>query len=214
MKKLEQLRIGNYFRELSVVIIGVAVTLYVSGLINNAKEQKDLQGQMEAIHSELEYNLHLFEELIEYYDKVDGLSKFLEAYAHNPIQANADSINRYGNIFGKIYSLVYQQGAYDMFWNSGNAKLFKDKELLLDIANCYAMIERAANVHSEYTKLKMDKLAALYNLDTYLIIGQVDWTKPQFRSVFNFHLVANGSKYSALEARERIENILSKMKHK
>ncbi|MDR3287280.1 MAG: hypothetical protein LBT27_07550, partial [Prevotellaceae bacterium] len=68
IKQLKQLKIGNYFRELSVVIIGVAVTLFASNAITNAKAQKDLNIQLNAVYAELEYDLQKIDNLIDFYD--------------------------------------------------------------------------------------------------------------------------------------------------
>jgi hypothetical protein len=42
LEKLRQLKIGNYFRELPVVIIGVAVTLYAIDAITKIKEKVNI----------------------------------------------------------------------------------------------------------------------------------------------------------------------------
>jgi len=84
--KLKQLKIGNYFRELSVVIIGVAVTLYASNAITNAKAQKDLHIQLNAVYAELEYDLQIINSLIDFYDDVEQLRKYVTEDYHNPGQ--------------------------------------------------------------------------------------------------------------------------------
>jgi hypothetical protein len=209
-EKLKQLKIGNYFRELSVVIIGVAVTLYASNAITNAKEQKDLNIQLNAIYAELEYNLQRVNDLIDFYDDVEQLRKYITEDYYNPGQVDGDSIRKYTFVIGRIREFVYKKGAYEMFLNSGAAKLFKDKTLLSDIAECYIMMEGAKNSVNTYMTMKMDVMKKLYDFDTKMIMDDIDLKHPMYLSLYNFHLTVSGGGEDLQETKELIEKVLAK----
>ena len=58
-------KIGKYLREISVVVIGVAITLSVSVWLGNRNEKKDIALHLHAIKMELEENEKNLENLIE-----------------------------------------------------------------------------------------------------------------------------------------------------
>jgi hypothetical protein len=209
-EKLRQLKIGNYFRELSVVIIGVAVTLYASNAITNAKEQKDMDIQKNAVYAELEYNLQIINNLIDHYDDIAQLRKYVEEDYHNPGQVYADSLRKYSSIVGETHGFVYKKGAYEMLLNSGVARLFKDKTLLSDITECYTLMEISRTSINEYMDLKTDMVKKLYDYDTKMIMEDIDLKQPMYRSLYNFHLVTSGGDGALRGAKELIEKVLAK----
>jgi hypothetical protein len=207
-KKWKQLKIGNYFRELSIVIIGVAITLYVSNVISEVKERKDLKLQLNAVYSELEDNLVRIDDLIEHNNKIEKFKAYVTEYYYHPEQSIVDSIRKNSGIIGRTYSYIYKRGAYDMFMNSGAMKLFNDKELLLDITECYAMMESTKAYHESYESLKLDLVRKLYDYDTKFIMADIDLTNPMYRGIYNFHISASPGG-SVMETKEQIEKVLS-----
>jgi len=97
-----------------------------------------------------------------------------------------------------------------MFLNSGSAKLFKDKTLLSDIAECYIRMEGAKESINMYMSLKMDMMKKLYDYDTKLIMEDIDLKHPLFRSFYNFHLVVFGGGNDLQETKGLIEKVLAK----
>jgi hypothetical protein len=192
-KKLRQLKIGNYFRELSVVIIGVAVTLYASNAITGAKEREGMNIQLNAIYAELDFNLSIFDGLITYYDDLDSLRKYVQKDYANPGQGYADSLSKYIHVVGQTFtSLVYKKGAYEMFLNSGSARLFEDKALLSGITECYTLLGMTSEGIDKDISLKMDMIRKLYDYDTKAILEDIDLKRPMYRSLYNYYLVTSG----------------------
>ena len=56
-EKLQNWKLGNYFRELSIVITGVFITLAGTDFINSASQEKQINKSMQMIKMELEENL-------------------------------------------------------------------------------------------------------------------------------------------------------------
>ncbi|GHS91999.1 hypothetical protein FACS1894203_3770 [Bacteroidia bacterium] len=210
-KNWKQLKIGNYFRELSIVIIGVAVTLYVSTVVSETKERKDLELQLNTVYTELKDNLQRIDSLIEHRNKSKILSKYLVEYYHNPGPVVADSIHKYSDVIGYMHLFVYKKGAYDMFMNSGAMKLFNDKELLLDITDCYAMIEELKEDHVLYESQKLEQLKKIFDYDFKIVEEGIDLTSSKFRKLYNFFLMFRLDDI-AEKTREKTEKVLSNRK--
>ncbi|MDR3251728.1 MAG: hypothetical protein LBT42_08725 [Tannerella sp.] len=210
-KKLRQLKIGNYFRELSVVIIGIAVTLYASDAITGAKEKEGMNIQMNDIYAELEFNLFIIDRLTPHFDGVDSLKEYLRKDYKNPGQGYADSLRNYIHVVGQTHSFLYKKGAYEMFLNSGSAKLFEDKTLLSGITECYAMMEMAKESVDRDMSLKMDMIRKLYDYDTEAVVDEdMDLKRPMYRSLYNYYMVSTGGGGESLKnAKESIEKALA-----
>ena len=56
-EKLQNWKLGNYFRELSIVTAGVFITLAGTDFINSASQEKQINKSMQMIKMELEENL-------------------------------------------------------------------------------------------------------------------------------------------------------------
>ena len=207
LEKIQKLRIGNYLRELSVVIIGVAATLFAGGLINEMKEKKDLKLQLNSIYTELENNLERIDRTLLYYRKIEKLSDFLQESIRNPSPHINDSINKYKDVANWTLPFAYKKGAYDMFVNSGIMKQFTDREQLLNITECYSLLEVMKQEHEVYISSKMLIFNEIYKMKTEDIF-KYDIMDPPFYISFNFHTLNNSIESPAIEAKIQIEKTL------
>lgn len=190
--KCRKYRAGGYLRELSVVIIGVAVTFYVSGIIESSREQKDIKAQLSTIYDELSYNLTQLEALNKYYDNHEKVKRQLRAFIETPEKANNDSINEAARLIGKTHTFVYKKGAYGLFEDSGAIKSFKDRKLLLKISDTYTLLERCKENYLEYSNLKLNEIQKLYNMSTELLMQDSSWLNiPEARGILNFYLMVS-----------------------
>lgn len=210
MSKAKRLKIGKYLRELSIVIIGVAVTLYAGNFISNIKEKKDLRQQLENIYAELEENLEKIEMLTVYYKNHERLQKILIESIDNPKQSNNDSISKYVRIASNLVRFTYKKGAYETFLNSGSMKLLKDRNLLTDITEGYLMLERTKEGHDSYLDLKTQEILKVFgNIETAEVLSQsIDIKKPQYRSLFNFYAGVSVPEIYSKEAKKQIKKVL------
>lgn len=208
--KIKGLKIVNYFRELSIVIIGVAVTLYAGNIITSIKEKKDLELQMNAIYDELEENLKRLDPIIEYHQSHEQLRQYLFTIIENPELYNKDSIKHYNKVlfFNVVFS--YKRAAFDMFVNSGAMKLLSDRKQLLEITESYAMLEEFYESHRDHFDMKKQIYNNLYTVDTELLYEDYDIRDPQWRAQLNFHSLNSGMEESAVTLKEELEKVISK----
>lgn len=106
-------KVGKYFCEVSVVIIGVTLTLMATSWINSCSEKKDLRLYLDAVKLELEDNLNMLQKAEEYIDKTLQLSEYL---ALNESEKHSrDSLKKYKSITQSFYFFVYKTEAFDRF---------------------------------------------------------------------------------------------------
>lgn len=215
MKKLKKMKLGSYFRELSIVIIGVAVTLYANNVISSMQEKKDLRLQLNAVYTELEDNQYRVEQLIDFYDRAGQLRDFLWNYHDHPeMNVSEDTLRRYNTVINDGRGFVYRKGAYDLFMTSGALKLFDNKQLILDITECYELMEETKSEHDYFLQLRLEQFKNLYQHDVNFITGDHNITDPRVRNIYNFYMLTIGDQSNIFNLKERIGNVLSKNKSK
>ena len=146
-------KIGNFLREVAVVVLGVAITLSASVWISNRNEQRDLSLYLNAIKMELEENISIINESIEYLQPDAKYSAYLRT--HDKKSLNADSISYYASSCCYIInSFKFKTNAFEAFKSSGTIRLLDDKELLLTIWDVYTELDSQNEILKWYTDLK------------------------------------------------------------
>lgn len=209
-KRFRKLKPWNYLRELSIVIIGVAITLYAGNRISSANEKKNMRLQVAAIYTELEDNSDKLDNLIDYYQKHAHFSELLQKNLHAPQQPLNDSIRKYQNIKGKIVPFTFKKGAYEMFLQSGAMKLLKDRNLLLNITESYALLEIAKEQHDRYNDTKIQLVIPVYKADAKMFLN-TDIQNPAEQGLWNFHTFHSGNLFYVEEAKTQIKKTLPRI---
>ena len=150
-------KIGKYLREISVVVIGVAITLSLSYWITNRKEERDMELYLKAIKLELEENIELLDTEAAYLEDWKNYAIYLAS--HDKKSLHPDSIRRGGYPgLGTIKDIIFQTSAFEMFKVSGAMRLIADKELLQSLWKTYLNIERVKLEINTYYELKKEQL--------------------------------------------------------
>ena len=158
-------KIGKYLRELSVVVIGVAITLSASYWISNKNEKKDMSLYLNTIKLELAENKNTLDETVK---RSQGSVKYADYLrSHDKKLLNPDTIKSYNSYFYDASSITIKTNAFEMFRTSGNMRLIEDKELLLSIWNAYTNLLELKQRVDQGMQIKLDELmkeAELYSL--------------------------------------------------
>ncbi|GEM_PF-1482156 len=208
---IKRLKIGNYLRELSVVIIGVAITLYASGVVSSIKEKKDLKLQLNAIYTELEENSRRLDAIIEDHKQHELLRNYLHRVIKDPAIYNNDSIAKYDKTLSSTATFSYKKGAFDMFVNSGAMALLTDREQLLEITECYALLEEFKDENDKFYEIKSQMFSETYRVDKKKFFSEdYDLRDEEWNIKFNFHTLNSGMVDFAVSVKEQLEVALSK----
>ena len=140
-------KVIKYLREISVVVIGVAVTLFASYRITDGNEKRDTALYLDAVRSELEENAESFDLYAKRLQKSVRYAEYIQS--HDEKSLNQDTIYSYyytspddGIGWGMIHSeIIYSKNAFEMFKISGAMRQIVDKELLMSICGTYDKME-------------------------------------------------------------------------
>ena len=119
--KLSMQTIGKYLRELSVVVVGIAITFGISNWISNRNSEKDLEQYMNTIKLELKMNIEAFEEEINVLDESVNYTRYLQS--HDRESLNSDTIQEYEHTISQIRDYRPKYNAFEMFKSSGSMRL-------------------------------------------------------------------------------------------
>jgi hypothetical protein len=133
--KVSTQTIVRYIRDFSIVVAGIAVTLYVNYKVTNQGEKRDMNLYLNAIKIELEENLKGLDMATEYYQQNTKYSEYLKS--HDKKSIDKDSVESYKSIFFVAKRFSFKTNAFEMFKYSGTMRLLADKEFLLSMWNVY-----------------------------------------------------------------------------
>jgi hypothetical protein len=179
---------GKYLREVSVVVIGVAITLSVSYWIGIKNEKRDMVLHLRAIKMELQENIGD----ISFLEKSFRLQYMYTVYlqTHDKFFLDKDTLNRYSSICYDVPDkFTFKSNAFEMFKNSGTMRLMNDKELLKEIWNVYDYLSILKELIDENSSIKwnfIEKEISLYDING----GKIEWnTIP----MYDFYKKTNAS---------------------
>ena len=139
-------KIGKYVREISVVVIGVAITLSVSYWISNKSVKKDVALSLNAIKIELERNAIAFDNYANGLHKSTKYANYVQSHDYQSISQDSiiyySSTDKDGIGWGEINSqTILIKNAFEMLKTSGTMRYIADKELLGSIWEIYSEME-------------------------------------------------------------------------
>lgn len=169
-EKIKKLRsqtkkIGKFLREIAVIVIGVAITLFANYWITNRNTEKDMALYLNAIKLELEENIKVLEEANSDLIQIAiNYSDYLRS--HDKKSLNLDSLIFYRNKTTFNASLItVKTNAFDMFKASGNMRLVKDKKLLLSLWSTYTKLDELKQSFEGMQQMKMDEMKKYFYLN-------------------------------------------------
>ena len=154
----------KYFRELSIVVAGVAITVGIGLWINNSNNRKDQKQYLDAIKIELENNEKQFDLFAIFLQKSVRYANYI--MSNDKKSLNKDTLAYYsqtddygcGYAYTVSVAAFFPTNAFEMFKSSGSMRQIKDKELLQSIWEIYALIETAKLNIDRYFRIKEEEV--------------------------------------------------------
>ena len=166
--KFQMFKIVKYLRELSVIIIGIAVTVLTGLWINDRNNTQDIGLYLENIKMELQNNLDDISMVKKYYGFASIYSNYLTT--HKMQNLEPDTLSYYNGLTKSLPFFTYKTSAFDMLKASGMMRLIKDKSKVKSIWDCYDQLEFLKMTNDFYIQRKV---AVLDNFNGF-IKGDVD----------------------------------------
>jgi len=155
-QKLSISKIGKYLREISVVVIGVAITLSVSYRISQSGEKRDFNLYLKALKLEFAGNIHYInKERERLLTKEFDYAHYLKSHEKN--QLHQDTIRYYAKeSYLNMEVIAFKKAAFEMFKSSGAMRLMQNKELIQEIWEAYFLMQRHEITLDKSMQMKSD----------------------------------------------------------
>lgn len=153
-RKLSGTSIRKYFRELSIIIIGVLITLSITNAINSYTKRKEARGVLGFIKVELAENLEDIGLLQQRWEGEQRIFSLLTGSADNLEQIPADTLKKYSYAMGALYDFSARNESYELLKTSMLVQYVKDKSLLRQLSKTYGAFQSLDKQLSSYTSQK------------------------------------------------------------
>ena len=156
-RKISMKTVVRYIRDFSIVVAGIAVTLYVNDQVSNNSEKRDLKLYLNAVKLELEENIRYLEERKEQLTREFEYADYLRT--HEKDHLNWDIIESYARGgYADVDFVNFQTASFEMFKSSGTMRLMLNKEMMLQIWKTYLKLQREEQALGTLTQLKVEEI--------------------------------------------------------
>lgn len=141
---------ADYMTEMSILVISLAATFYGESLIESYNEAQEDKSTMELVVNELEADHGVLGEMKEQYEAELDFSNVLEAVLVQQAMLPQDSLEKYLN-FHRIYNYwALKVSAFDFVKVSGAMQRVEDKELVVELFQCYELLNVMKDLDSRF----------------------------------------------------------------
>lgn len=190
-KVWKSLGIIPYFRELSIVIIGVLVTLTITDRINNYNRQKEIRGMLTQIKEEQEENLRTLEWNQLRWQGEQFMFGLLQQHKNEPEKIATDTFTKYEYAIGAIYSPSFSDDSYELLKSSLLVQYVKDKDLLRRLSETYRELKGLSKQLSSYSDQKASTF--LYPMMEKMPADKLGiWSSNDPSEIFHYSLQEEG----------------------
>lgn len=172
-------KLGDFFRNLVAVVLGIVITFVGSDIITERNTQKEVKKALQLVKSELLLNKEQVREMSEQVNLEQRAARYLLKYKGKMNEASKDSLNRYAHLPFQSYSFNIVNDAMEMLKSSSLIQKIDDKELAMQIIKTYGSIKSAQEHFLFFNTVKeglQERFSAVPEIKHYLIENRViDW---------------------------------------
>lgn len=159
--KIKSWRIGDYFRQFSIVAAGIIVTFWGNDRITENARQKEVRATMQLITEELEYNKQELRNIKHLLDIDIHMSLLLKEHDMDVSKIPTDTLWKYGKLFNNMDEFSYRTDALDVLKGSSLMQYISDKRVLQDVLQTYFELGRKKKDIGDYYATKTNVLMSL-----------------------------------------------------
>lgn len=154
-------KLGDYFRQFSIVAAGIIVTFWGSDLISENARQKEVRATMQLVAEELEYNKQELHRVRSLLDIDIHMSRLLMEHDMNISEISVDTLWKYGKLFNNMDEFSNRNDALDVLKGSSLMQYIPDKRMLQDVLQVYYELGKKKKDVGDYYAVKTDVLMGL-----------------------------------------------------
>ena len=143
-------RLGDYFRQFSIVAAGIIVTFWGSDKLTEHTRQKEVRAVMQLVAEELEHNREELHDIRRLLNIDIHMSSLLLERKMDISEIPMDTLWKYDKLFNNIAEFFYRTDALDVLKGSSLMQYIPDKRLLQDVLQAYFELERRRKDVSDY----------------------------------------------------------------
>lgn len=117
IKLITSWKIGDYIRQLSIVMVGIIVTFAGSNMITDYSQSKEIVNALQLVKNELELNKKEVRRITERIQLERKACSYVLKYRDCIEKASEDTLRMYSNIPFQSRSFVYTKDAYGITKN-------------------------------------------------------------------------------------------------
>lgn len=147
-------RLGDYFRQFSIVAAGIIVTFWGSDKLTEHTRQKEVRAVMQLVAEKLEHNREELHDIRRLLNIDIHMSSLLLERKMDISEIPMDTLWKYDKLFNNIAEFFYRTDALDVLKGSSLMQYIPDKRLLQDVLQAYFELERRRKDVSDYYAAK------------------------------------------------------------
>ncbi|WP_080904732.1 hypothetical protein [Parabacteroides sp. Marseille-P3160] len=196
----------KYLRDLSIVIVGVFITLWVTNIISDRTKQNEVNRVMVLVKTELEENLQSIKWAQQKWETEQRIYSLVRRNINHIDKIPADTLEIYKKVIGDKHSLALKNDSYEVFKSSLLMQYIKDKDFLRELSKIYGYLELISSKLNNYSNLKGAGINHMMNnidkrsIDTWASGSIYDYyTIPLKDNVFRTFVYTGGTLISSDE---------------
>lgn len=155
-KTVKGWRIGDYIRQLSIVVIGIFITFQGSAWIAQKSQRREAAYILSMVKDELVKNRHNVENQLELLEFEFAGAKAMKPHIHHPESIHPDSLNKYVSIITRVRNYGFVANSFEVLKNSSQFQTIKNKDLLRDLFSVYEELNNFSSGIDSYNAMKSD----------------------------------------------------------
>lgn len=152
--------IGDYLRQLSIVVAGIVISFWGSDLITDRVHQKEVRNTMQLVIEELRHNKDESKMYRQWIADDICFSRLLVKRGFNLDEIPQDTLIRYDGFSSQLFRLSNRTDALDVMKGSSLMQYISDKLLLQKILQAYYDLKELTENTDVYCKYKQDLIVA------------------------------------------------------
>lgn len=163
---LQSWKLSNYFRELSIVIAGVFITLAGTDYINRASQEKQIKESMQMIKMELKENLKSINQAeSEYLNEINFFQLLIQK--QDSLQTiNISILENNINAPFRYTDCEYSEDALEVLKNSALMQQIANKQFILKLLQAYKGCRKTHEDNENFYKHKQEHITRYLSRET------------------------------------------------
>ena len=181
----------DFFTKLLSVVLGIAITFSVQGILDRAHNKKEVRSALELVRTELTTNLEDIGVMTDYLEQERAAAQYFIDHRKTLARCPVDSVKHYSGLLFADASINTSSDALEMLKNSSLFQKIGDRQLSMKIIRAYdtcqsisaVLNQHVTNRNNRFEASVNDKTAALFASDGTISI------KDYIKTAYGFYAI-------------------------